>query len=802
MTMIAFYILVAIVWLLLALVGWRRRASDGGHLLRELIAMAAFAPLTMIFFWQSIFTEGVLMPRGGGDLVSFVYPVYSFAADSIQHGVLPLWNPHLYSGSPFAADIQSSLFYPINILAFLTARPFTFATMEELAIVNFFLAAIFTYLYARSLTIGRLPSFAAGTIFAFGGFMAAHLGHLNMIAAVVWLPLILTFFHRAIIRGSLVAAAFSGAVYGISILAGHTQIALYIGFVLGLYWLWHLIANRGSKATLFAQQEPPLSLRVAILPITFLFGLATSAIHLLPAYELMRLSLRADITYAKAAEFSAWPTGLITLLIPHFFGDNPSDYWGLKWNLTEVYGYVGILPLLLAALAMLLRKNRAGIVPFFGILAVLSLLLSIGEYTALHGWLYKFVPGFDKVRSAGRFLMLFDFSIAMLAAFALETLRKGIPSRDRVRYLLFSNSALAMLAGAVFLVAPYYYHALITSQDKDPVIFQRIQAIIDSLNISLFALGASVAVFFVSRYRGRSKTTLQCVSVAIIVVDLFSANSGYNPTTEDILAGFEHREVVQYLKEQREPARVDSVTNIWDVWQPDITLLNQIDDVQGIFNPMLLADYNTYWENLGSRSTPAYDLLNAKYVVARKDVTLDWQKFRPVVTDAPLVNVYENTKAMPRAWLVPEAKSVPREEILKLVREPGFDPRSVVFLEEAVGSVLADDARRFNGRVLELRYRSPNEVLIRTESNSPAALVLSDVYYPGWRGFIDGQETRVLRSNYIFKSVIVPAGAHEIRLVFQPRIWEIGLSISALAWLALATIAVVSLAGSARRARS
>ncbi|MBI2954152.1 MAG: YfhO family protein [Chloroflexi bacterium] len=800
--MAVLYGLAAIIWLALVLAAWRRRACDNGRLLRDLAAIAAFVPVTVAFFWRAIFVDGVWMPQGGGDLASFLYPVYSFAADSIQHGVLPLWNPYLYGGSPFAADIQTSLFYPPNMLAFLTARPFTFTTLEELAILNFFLGAVFTYLYARSLGLGVLSSFTAGTIFGFGGFMAAHLGHLNMISAAIWLPLILLFFHRAVTRGSLLAALWAGAAYGISMLAGHTQIALYIGFTLGLCWLWHLTLDARFKEPVATQQTPSLPRRLASLPITAITAIAAAAVQLLPSYELMRLSLRADLTYAKAAEFSASPTGLITLIIPHFFGDNPAAYWGLKWNLTEVYGYVGILPLLLAIAAILLRRNRRGVVLFLGALAVLSILFSLGEYTVLHGWLYKFVPGFDKVRSAGRFLLLFNLAIALLAATSLDSLKSGITARDRPIFHLFTWLAAALLGGSVFLVSPFYYYALITSQDKSPEMFRRIESIVDSLNLSIIFLAASVGILIFNRYLRRRKNTLQYVALAVIVVDVFSANIGYNPANEDILTGFNHQRIVQYLRDQSGTGRIDSVTNIWDVWQPDITLLNQIGDVQGIFNPMLLSDYNRYWENLGSRSVPGYDLLSVKYVVARKDVVLDWEKFRPALTDAPLLNVYENTKAMPRAWLTPAARVAGRDDILQRLRAPDFDPKSVVLVEEKAGDLPEGGAVNFDGRVVQLTYPSPNEVLISTSSSSPAILFLSDVYYPGWKGFVDGRETEILRANYVFKSVVVPAGAHEVRLVFQPRTWKIGLVVSAATWLALAGLAILSLTRARRRKAS
>ncbi len=73
--------------------------------------------VVLAFFWPLVLADQWI-PRGGGDLASFLWPVYRFAARCLRAGVVPLWNPHLYSGAPFVADNQSGVFYPINLLAF------------------------------------------------------------------------------------------------------------------------------------------------------------------------------------------------------------------------------------------------------------------------------------------------------------------------------------------------------------------------------------------------------------------------------------------------------------------------------------------------------------------------------------------------------------------------------------------------------------------------------------------------------------------------------------------------------------
>ena len=95
------------------------------------------------------------MPAGGGDLTPFLYPNYHFAAEYLHQGIIPLWNPYLYSGTPFAADVQSGLFYPLNLLLFLLIPDLTYEWLEYLAIFHIWLAGVTMYLCLRLLTPGE-----------------------------------------------------------------------------------------------------------------------------------------------------------------------------------------------------------------------------------------------------------------------------------------------------------------------------------------------------------------------------------------------------------------------------------------------------------------------------------------------------------------------------------------------------------------------------------------------------------------------------------------------------------------------
>lgn len=794
-------LILTLLWAAATTVCCLRPSQRYPELRSDLLAVGGYGLLVVAFFWQVLFLPSVWMPSGGGDLASFLYPVYAFAANSVQSGTLPLWNPHLYGGSPFAADMQTGLLYPINLLAFLVARPFTYQSIEGLVIVHYFLAGCFAYLYARGLSLRPLPSFAAGIVFAFSGFAVAHLAHLNMLAAAVWLPLILYFFHRALTRGSLASAVYAGAFFGVSTLAGHVQVSLYIGLFLVVYWLWWLYYRRGASRRAPtddvvtdgtpARQAPVGGsfVSLAALPMAIVLAVLLAAVQLLPSFELTRLSLRADLGFAAAGDYKSTPLNLITMVVPHFFGGDAANYWGFRWSLTEVYAYVGLLPLALAALALLLARRLRPWSLFFLLATALFLLLSFGEQTPLYGWLYKLVPGFDKVRAPGRFALLFDFSLAVLAAIGLESVTGRLPALWRRVYGRFILIFGLLLGAGILLVAPYLYHALLTSQDKDPIIFQRVQMAVDSLNLTLVFLALSLLLFLALRYRPARRQLIGGLMVVLIVVDLFAANQGMNPGHQDVTVGFHHPQIVDFLRREAVGYRIDTMTDIGDVWQPSTGLIAGVDDIMGVYNPMLLADYKSYWESLGSRSVPGYDLLGVKYVVAKKDVTLDWNKFRPALTDAPKLNVYENMRAMPRALLVPSAEVVPRDQMIERLKSPEFDPRQVVLLETAPAGFTGGVGTAEPGKVTGLTYPSSDEVYLEVESAQPAYLVLSDVYYPGWKCIVDGQETPILRANYLFRAVPLAPGAHRVHFVFSPTSFVIGGLVSALTAVCVLVVA-------------
>ncbi len=772
---------------------------------RDILALGSIALATLGFFWQLFFTTDTWMPSGGGDLVSFLYPLYHFAARNLRRGIIPLWNPYLYGGAPFAADNQSGLFYPVNLLFFLLFPEVTYSTMELLAVFHFFLAGALMYICLRNLRIyeatnlRRLAALSGAIAFMFSDLFVTHFGNLNMIAVAAWLPLIFLCYHRAMAEGRLGMAAAAGAFLGIATLAGHIQITLFIVLTLVLYAVyqsyraWRDGRRQADKGRVNRMSFlRPLVYLFTCLVITFCFA----ALALIPSYEMASYTVRAEMSYQEASRYSLPPVGLVGLFIPGFFGRGPAGFWG-PWDRVEV-GYIGVLPLILAALAVLFRRDE--LTRFLLGLAIISLLLAFGGYAILHGWLYL-LPGFDKVRAPARFIYLLDFSLAALAALGLDALLRPLSRGMRAFFRRLLKVAPWILLGMALIGLALGYHAILTAQGKDAAIFKRTVSAVNGLVFFLLILAASLAILYLRRYRWVRRWALGLLAVGLIAVDLFSMGAYTDLEHNDPTVGFQHPEAIEFLKSDSGYYRIDSGTGVWDVWQPDASLLYGVFDVSGIWNPLLLADYDRYWDAVGLRglrSSRLYDFLNAKYVIGHKDVPLDWDKFTCVFDRDPQVNIYLNTKALPRAILVHRAVAVADQESAFIrIQEPSFDPASSVVVEG--GEPLDVSTEGEVGSLDIIAYR-PNAIHLTTRTSAEAYLVLSEVYYPGWRAYVDGRAERVLRANYAFRAVYLEAGDHEVRLVFEPLYWKVGLGISVATWIGLIVWGLLSWRGR-RRAR-
>jgi len=779
-------LLTAILWLIVFALTFARRRTMAAW--QDVLAIGVIGAATGGFFWRLLAGQ-VWMPAGGGDLAQFLYPTYKFAAAWWTRGVIPLWNPYLFGGMPFVGDIQSGIFYPLNLLTFFIATPLTFRDMEYLSVLHFFIAGAGMYLFLRfgKWNISsqasepnlkpetynlKLGACLAGAIaFEFSDLFITHFGNLNLIAVVAWMPLVLLGYRRAVTDRRLGLAILAGILLGVAFLAGHIQSFLFIVLGLGLLAIYHWITDRRSSSVF------GLPYSVAYLIVIALVSVGIAAPALVPALEFAQHTVRSTFAYEQAAQFSLPPAQLIGLFVPGFFGRGPQNAWG-PWDRVEV-GYLGVLPILLAFLALVLRRDSAA--RFFGALALLALALALGGYAILHGWLYQFVPGFGQLRAPARFIVLMDFALATLAAFGFDALLRSM-SRESV--LAFKRGVRAVPWVFLLIAMPtgvVAYAILILGQGQDAILFQRIANATNALAFFIFLLALALALIVARATRFFRSRVWTVLALALIFFDLFALGAYVDASTDDPTRVFDHPDAAAFLKSDGDFFRIDArETGVENVYPPDTSILYGLYDINGD-NPLVLADFDTYWQALGSRSSRAYDLLNVKYLIARKNVPLDREKFRLAFDGAPGFNVYENSRFVPRALIVFDARVVSdRNAALDAVRAIDFDPFQVALVEQNVAPATPTDSA-----FAQIVGYGPNEIVLDVRAVGGGLLVLSEVFYPGWQAWVNDRPVEVLRANYLFRAVQLPADAQHVRLLYDPLSFKIGVGIFLLTLLGL-----------------
>jgi predicted membrane protein len=659
-----------LLWLLL--LGWLWRRSAGGRSSalypRDLLAGGLLFLGTIGFFWRTL-SGDVYQPADGGDLVSFLFPTYRFAARQLSQGVLPLWNPHLYGGAPFIGDIQAGFLYPPNLLLFLLNPNFDYKVMQWLAIGHLFWAGLGIYVLLRTLRwenfrpLSRAAALFGAVAFQFSDPLLIHLGNLNLIAVLSWLPWVLTAYSRALAERSLRWAAVSGLLFALANFAGHAQSSFYIGLALGIYTvLWGSLSLRemqelGGRYRQIAQLKSPL----ISLAITLIITLLLTAPILLPAVELARYTERSDFTYQNTVDFSLAPTQLVGLVTPGFFGRGPALHWSL-WQRVET-PFAGVATLILALAGLLLPPGtRRQLWPWIG-LAAFGLLTALGVYAILHGWLTVLLPAFGQLRAPARALVLWALGLAVIAGVGFDVIRYRIfppASADTSAESPYAMLNTLLKWGALILTAiatPLLYLALLLTQ-QDPTAFLRASVAALAITLAAGCWLATWALIAARRMGWISGGLFAGLILAVLYFDLSAGGAYTDISPSDPTQGYQHPEIIEFLQADPAQFRIDSDTDIADRWQPDTAAFAGLEDIAGVANPLTLRHWRELLAATDGRGSRLYDLLNAKYVLVRDGTPLPEEKF-VLVFDAPgELAVYENQQVLPRAWLVHEAVAV------------------------------------------------------------------------------------------------------------------------------------------------
>jgi hypothetical protein len=762
---------------------------------------ALLAGLCLLFFWRDL--TPVAIDRWSFATGDFSQQFYAFAryeAARLQSGQLPLWNPYIYAGHPFLADIQSAVFYPLSLVTMLltAAKGFTYRALEIEAIGHFFLAAFFTYLLARRLTRSRIGGIAAAIAFAFSGYLTSYPPlQLAILETLVWLPLVLLLLDVAGERlddspgapwPALRWTVAAGLALGFALLAGHPQSALlvaYAGLAFGLFRFWPhpaVIPSRRDDAG--SPQGSTRSLArwkwsLALLAVFGLVGTGIAAIQLIPSWELVRLSTRSALPFDEAGS-GFTPYDLLQPILPALGGNVPALYFG-------------VLPLGLAILALItVRRDPAEppagrrLIAFLGWAAAVAVLISFGKHIAAYSILYLLAPGWKLFRGQERTVVWAVLAVALLAGYGMAWLSRRwvalraesaeesglpappIPSR---RWTQSPEGVLALAyavgAAGALLLALVFFMGYQSGHDN---LWGFTSA---AMTMAMFLLLAFLAV------RSRQPVLL----LAVMVLDLFTYHPRLHATPADQIS------LTPFDSLLAVPLSDDSIFRIVneDVLPENSGLLYNLEDVNGA-SPMQLGSYERWRRALPAER--AWRLLNVKYVVS-------WREYLEAPAerlsedsgrDGKPVYLYRLQEAGPRAWLAGEAIAEPDPEwTLQRLGSSDFDPSRQVLLSAVPAGF--EESVQCNGEVAYLQ-RTPERMTLEVSTAQPCILVLSELDYPGWRASLDGNPEPILNADGLLRAVAVAPGRHEVVLAYRPSslLWGALISLitllAAVAWLA------------------
>ena len=202
------------------------------------------------------------------------------------------------------------------------------------------------------------------------------------------------------------------------------------------------------------------------------------------------------------------------------------------------------------------------------------------------------------------------------------------------------------------------------------------------------------------------------------------------------------------------------------------------------------------------------DIFNVRYVFVPPSVLseslADKTRWREVVIQRdpakPYADyrIFENLRVLPRVWLAGKTKVAWEGDQLKMIRgqivDPDFDPRQVALVDPDTAAKITlppeGGTTNVTANAASIIQRSPTRLVVETNADKTSLLVLSEMFYPGWKATVDGDQIELLRVNYNLRGVQVPAGKHLVEIGYWPESLTKGAVISLTTALCLLAILI------------
>jgi hypothetical protein len=770
----------------------------------NLILFAVLSVIVLLLFHVFVFSDKMLY---GSDTIQAGVFFRSFYVDYVhQHGAVPVWNPYQFCGIPYIDGFHGDTFYPFSVLKFVIN---IYRALGWNLILHVLLAGITMFACARAFGRSQMASALAAVSYMFAGYFISFVapGHDGKIFVTALFPLAILLIELAFQRRPLLHFSLLGLVIGIIILTPHPQMAYYTLWACAFYFLFKLVF-------LYVEHKsvPALAKPTGLFVLAVIVGLAISGIQFYSGYTYVKnYSPRADEKRGMewAQSWSLHWEEVVSLVVPEFSGvseEKGNSYWG-KNAFKDNSEYAGAVPLLMALVAIIMVRSRK--TWFFAGLALFALIYALAGDTPFFYIFYYLIPNVKSTRAWSMIMFLFSFSIALLAAFGMDFIieqsrRVKEQQRRALNVALFGLPALVLLGALAFAVAPRaaigFYTGIFYSDmpaQKAMILSQHLNTITAGFWITFVFLAAAAAVAWLYSRRKASVLVLGII-IAVALIDAYRFDVKFVRTFDQQRA-FSKNQLIDYFRSVPGQFRVLNLapqyylpTNYLPMF--GIEEMTSYHGNQPRWYQSLLG--GTGMRNMFNRNV--IDMTNTRFILVSPGSPLNAGKlaadgFRPVYSWRDL-EVLENPLATNRAYLVHKWVVEPNESGLEqMMLTRSFDPHTRVALAESPGIDSLAGADGVPGDTVIVDKYENAEISLRTRSQAPAVLVLSDNWYPSWKGFVDGREVPVLRANGAFRGVPLSAGDHTVEFRYISATQRTGrlLTIAGLVFVAVVVVAQV-----------
>lgn len=471
------------------------------------------------------------------------------------------------------------------------------------------------------------------------------------------------------------------------------------------------------------------------------------------------------------------------------------QYWGEQPG-TSGPVYVGAFVMFLFILGLFIVKGPMKWALVVG--TVFSITLSWGHnFMGLTDFFIDYIPMYSKFRAVSSILVIAEFTIPLLAMLALKEVMERpalFAEQKKAFYISFGLTGGLSLLFALFptVFFPSYVSSMEMNALQGAIPADQLAPILvnlEEMRRSLFTVDAWRSFFVIvigcvllGGYLFRKWNAKVTVGALLLlcIVDMWSVNKRYLYDEQFVAKGTEMKPFLEpsetdkeILKDKTLDYRVlNMATNTFNenntaYWHKSIggyhaAKLRRYQEmieahIQGEMEMLFtkIPEVGADLSKIDVTDTPVLDMLNTRYYIVplQQGAT------------APLFNPH----ALGNAWLVKEVKYVnnANEEIDAI---HGMNLRETAIVDKRFAETVKQPAAMPDSLDnIVLKSYAPNALQYEVDTKQGGTVVFSEIYYPGWRSYIDGEEVSHGRANYILRAMNVPAGKHTIEFVFDPQ---------------------------------